>query len=80
MSGSINPNEQLSVTLSARQWNLLMQAADAGIGSVAAVLQDIQRQCMEQQRMPMPEHMAGRVGGAAFGGPRPNGEAQEEAS
>ena len=62
MSTTINPNEPLSVTLQARQWNLVLQTMNEGMGAIASLLADIQNQCMSQQR---------------FMGSRPNGEDTE---
>jgi len=76
MSG-FEPNHELHVSLQAKQWNALLSLANEGLGTLAAILSEVQRQCMGQQRgAPMPEHMPMRTPGGVH---RPNGEAPEEA-
>jgi len=73
MSG-FEPNHELHVSLEARKWNALLTLANEGLGNLAAILSEVQRQCMQQQRPPMPEHMPMRTPGGLH---RPNGEAPE---
>ena len=78
MSGTIDPNTPLLVTLPARSWNSLLMMAGEGIGSLNAIMADVQRQCMRQTQQPNDEaeHIPAR--GAPprpHPAPRPNGEA-----
>jgi hypothetical protein len=76
MSGTIDPNTPLLVTLPARSWNGLLASANEGIQALAAVLADVQRQCM-QQSMRAPdeaEHIRAQRGPQIQ---RRNGEAVE---
>jgi len=76
MSGTIDPNTELTVVLPARQWNSLLALAAEGMSSLGAIMAEVQRQCVQQQSgSTLPEHMPGRVGGSLH---RPNGEAPEE--
>ena len=75
MSG-FEPNHELHVSLQVKQWNALLSLANEGLSNLVAILSEVQRQCMQQQRPPMPEHMPMRTSGGVH---RPNGEALEEA-
>jgi hypothetical protein len=48
MSGTIEPNTPLLVTLQARQWNSLLSCAGEGLNAMSALIADVQRQCMQQ--------------------------------
>lgn len=50
MNNSLDPNEPLLVSLPAKQWNAVLTMMNEGIAAAAAILADIQRQCMQQQR------------------------------
>jgi hypothetical protein len=67
MSGTIDPNIPLIVTLPARQWNTLLSCASEGLGALAAVINDVQRQCVQQQSSAAApaEHIPARTNGAA---------------
>jgi hypothetical protein len=65
MSDSIPPAAPLSVTLQARQWQGLLMATDQGLQAIAALMAEIQRQCVMQQQLQQTSP-ANR--------PRPNGE------
>ena len=56
MSGEIDAGARLEVTLTAKQWNNLLTLANEGLVALAALLTEIQRQCMNQgsvvERMP----------------------------
>jgi hypothetical protein len=71
MSGTIDPETPLTVTLAARQWNMAFAAMNEGIATMAGVMRDMQRQCMMQQdrHYPPPD----------FSAARPNGEIHEDA-
>lgn len=49
-SNSIDSNMPLAVTLEARQWNSILACANEGLGALAAIMADIQQQCMTQAR------------------------------
>jgi len=76
MSGTqIEPTTPLLVTLPARQWNSLIGLANEGLGALAALLNEVQRQCVQAsapQSEPKAEHIPAPRQHAA---PRPNGEA-----
>ena len=51
MSGTeIDQNTPLLVTLPARQWNSMIGLANEGLGALAALLNEVQRQCMQQSQ------------------------------
>jgi len=78
MSGTqIEPTTPLLVTLPARQWNSLIGLANEGLGALSALLNEVQRQCVQASAPPPEpkaeaEHIPAPRQHAA---PRPNGEA-----
>jgi hypothetical protein len=64
MSGAITPQQPLSVTLEARQWNSLMWCANEGLGALQALFADVQRQCMQQSEALPRELRPSRPNGA----------------
>jgi len=69
MSATIDPNTPLSVTLPARQMNVVFAAMSEHASAVIAIMQDMQRQCLQQSQLtenfPMPPPL------------RPNGEVHD---
>ena len=68
MSGTIDPNTPLLVTLPARQWNSLLATAAEGLSALNALIGEVQQQCMRQSRGPEDapaEHIPARSNGAA---------------
>jgi hypothetical protein len=68
MSGTIDPNTPLLVTLPARQWNSLLSCAGEGLAALNALIGEVQRQCVQQSRVPEDapaEHIPARTNGAA---------------
>jgi hypothetical protein len=74
MSTTIDRSRPITVTLTAEQWQAVMQVLSNGPYSVvAALIGSIQQQCMRYAE-PLPEHMPMRVPGGIA---RPNGIDEE---
>ena len=54
----INPTAPVLITLQARQWNLVLNLMNEGLGVMAGTFAELQRQYMSQQEPPqMPQHL-----------------------
>jgi hypothetical protein len=74
MSGTIDPNEMLTVTLPARELNSVFTFMAEGINAANAIMRNMQQQCLAQSERsyPPPKWQAATN--------RPNGEAHDARS
>ena len=59
---TVEPNERLTVVLEAQAWNVVLTVlAEAPFKLAAPLIQDIQRQCMQQEHVPVPVRRNGEA-------------------